>query len=42
MKYRAYMLNFDEDTHAGSHWVAIYVKNDDILIVLVLKIFQKR
>ena len=28
IKYRAYIINLDEDSHTGTHWVALEVQNN--------------
>ena len=40
----AYIINLDEYSYIGTHWVALYVQNN-VLIILILSgwnIFQKR
>ena len=30
IKYRAYQINLDEYSDIGTHWVALYVQNNDV------------
>ena len=30
IKYGAYVINLDEYSDIGTHWIALYVKNNDI------------
>ena len=30
IKYGAYIINLDEYSNIGTHWVALYVHNDDV------------
>ena len=30
MKDGAYIINLDEYSHIGTHWIALYVSNDDV------------
>ena len=30
IKYEAYIINLDEYSNIGTHWVALYVHNDDV------------
>ena len=31
MKNGAYVINLDEHTDIGTHWIALYVKNDEVI-----------
>ena len=45
MKTGAYVIHLDEYADVGTHWISLYVKNNEIiftLIVLVLNMFLKK
>ena len=42
IKDEAYVTNIDEYESIGTHWIALYVKGNNILIPLELNIFQKK
>ena len=44
IKDRVYVRNLHEDSDIGTHWIALYVLNNDLLIFIVLElnIFQKK
>ena len=44
IKNGAYVINLDEYTDVGTHWIALYVKNNEViyLIVLVFNMFLKK
>ena len=42
IKNDAYVINLDEYRDIGTQWVALYVNNKHILILLELNIFQKK
>ena len=42
IKNGAYLINIDEYRDIGTHWVALYVNNKNILILSELNIFQKK
>ena len=31
IKNRAYVINLDDYADAGTHWIALYVKNDEVI-----------
>ena len=44
MKNKAFVVNLDEYADVGTHWIALYVKNNEViyLMVLVLNMFLKK
>ena len=44
MKNKAFVVNLDEYADLGTHWIALYVKNNEViyLMVLVLNMFLKK
>ena len=36
IKNRAYVINLDEYSDIGTHWVALYVNNTNVTFVIVL------
>ena len=44
MKDGPYVINLDEYSDIGTHWIALYVPNNDVtfLVVLECNIFQKK
>ena len=42
IKDEAYVINIDEYESIETHWIALYVKGNNILIALELNIFQKK
>ena len=36
IKNRAYVINLDEYSDIGTHWVALYVNNNNVTFVIVL------
>ena len=36
IKDGAYVINLDEYSDIGTHWVALYVNNDDVRILILL------
>ena len=37
IKDGAYVINLDEYSDIGSHWIALYIQNNNLLILIVLK-----
>ena len=35
IKDGAYAINFDEYSHIGTHWVALYVQNNDVTYLVL-------
>ena len=44
IKYGAYVINLDEYSDIGTHWIALYALNSNLLILIVLEfnIFQNK
>ena len=44
IKYGAYVINLDEYADIGTHWIALYALNSNLLILIVLEfnIFQNK